>query len=143
MSNPLLMLGGGGEECLSSVMVGKEEVVVTDAVEAVSSSGLVRLDCSVRTRLCALSKCEAIEVDMVNPKDWSKWLRGSITLCEPQKNSWGREACQMEFARPKLLYGTFVLRADSSQMLAFGLSLKIRGGSVSCPYSSLLNSRLA
>ena len=38
------MFGGDGEEGLSSMMMGKEEVVVTDAVEAVSSSRLVPLD---------------------------------------------------------------------------------------------------
>ena len=36
-SHSLLVLGGGGEEGLSSTMMGKEEVVATDAVEAVSS----------------------------------------------------------------------------------------------------------
>ena len=47
----------------------KEEVVVTGAVEAVSSSRLVQLGRIVRTQLCALSKCKAIEVDMINLKD--------------------------------------------------------------------------
>ena len=48
--------------------MGKEEVVVTDVVEAVSSLGLVRPDRSgsVRTLLCALSKCEATQIDMIN-----------------------------------------------------------------------------
>ena len=46
------MLGGNGEEGLSSMMMGKEEVVVTDAVEIVPSSELVRLNRSVRTQLC-------------------------------------------------------------------------------------------
>ena len=47
------MLGGNGEEGLSSMMMGKEEVVVTDAVEIFLLSELVRLNQSVRTRLCA------------------------------------------------------------------------------------------
>ena len=98
---------GGGEEGLSFVMMGKEEVVWTDAVEAVSSSKLVRLDRIVRTRLCALGKCETIEVDRI--KDWSKWVRGFIALCEPPKNSGGCEARQMEFALPNMLCGTLVL----------------------------------
>ena len=34
------MLGGGGEEGLSSIMMDKEKIVVTDAMEAVSSSGI-------------------------------------------------------------------------------------------------------
>ena len=50
------MLGGGGEEGLSYMMMGKGKIVVTDAVEAVSPSGLVRLDHSVRTRLFVLSR---------------------------------------------------------------------------------------
>ena len=72
MSSPSLVLGGGGEDRFSSMMMGKEKVVVTDAVEAVSSSKLVRVDCTARIRLCALSKCEAIDVDTINTKDWSK-----------------------------------------------------------------------
>ena len=41
-----------------------------------------------------------------------------------------------------MLCGTLVLRADSSQMLAVGLSLKIRQGSVSCLYNSRLKREL-
>ena len=64
------------------MMVGKEVAVVTDAVEAVSSSKLVRVVRIVRTRLCALIKCEDMDVDMINLKDWSKWVRGSIVLLD-------------------------------------------------------------
>ena len=43
-----------------------DDVVEAVTVVAVSSSGLFRVGCSVRTRLCALSRCEAIEVDITN-----------------------------------------------------------------------------
>ena len=47
--------------------------VVTDDVETVSLSGVMRvLGCRVRTRLCALSRCDAIDVDMISPRVWSK-----------------------------------------------------------------------
>ena len=88
---------GVGKKVFSSVMIGKEAVVVTDAVKAVPSSKLVRVGRIVRTWLCALSKCEAIKVDMINPKDWLKWQRGSIALYEPPKNSRGWEAHHIEF----------------------------------------------
>ena len=52
---------------------------------------VVRMDPCVRTQLCVLSKCGAIEVDMINPKDWPKWMCGSIALHEPPKISWGYE----------------------------------------------------
>ena len=62
------------------MMMGKKVVVVVDAVEAVSLSKLVRVVRTVRIHLCNLNKCEAIAVDMTNPRDWSKWVRGSIDL---------------------------------------------------------------
>ena len=137
------MLGGDWEEDLSSMMMGKGKNVATDAAEAVPSSGMVRLDRSVQTRLFVLSRCKAIKVDMINSKNRSKWVCGSIALYEPPKDSWRCEACHIEFALPKMLCETLiVLCADSSQMLLFGLSLKIRRDSVSCPYSSLLNNGL-
>ena len=95
--------GGGGEKGLSFVVMGKEEVVWTDTVETVSSSRLVQLGRIVRTWLCALGKCETIEVDMINSKDCSKWVRWSIALCEPPKNSWGCKARQMELALLNML----------------------------------------
>ena len=48
--------GRGQERRFSSMTMGKEEVVVTDAVEAVLSLNLVRVGSIVRTRMCALSK---------------------------------------------------------------------------------------
>ena len=71
---------------------------------------------------------------MINPKDLSKWMRGSIVLQESPKNSWGCDVLQIKFALHNMLCGTLVLCAESSQMLAFGLSLEIRRGSVLCPY---------
>ena len=41
------------------MMMGKKVVVVVDAVEAVSSSTLVRVVRTVQIRLCTLNKCEA------------------------------------------------------------------------------------
>ena len=108
------------------MIMGKEDIVVTDTVETVLSSGLVRLDRSVRTRLCALIKCEAIKVDMMSPKDWLKWVCRVVALYESPKNSCGCVVRQMKCALPNMLCGTLVLRTDSSQILAFGLSLKIR-----------------
>ena len=64
LSNPLVTLSGNGEGSLSSMMMCKEEAVITDAVAAVSLPGLVLVDRSVRTQLCVLSKCEVIKVDM-------------------------------------------------------------------------------
>ena len=72
------MLSGGEGEVCSSMMMGKEVVVVADAVEAASSSKLVRVVRIVRIRLCTLSKCEDVAVDMISPRDWSKWVRRSI-----------------------------------------------------------------
>ena len=43
--------------------------VVTDEVETVSLSRVMRVGCRVRTRLCALSRCDAIDVDMISPRD--------------------------------------------------------------------------
>ena len=66
------------------MMMGKKVVVVVDAVETVSSLRLVRVVRTVRIRLCILNKCEAIAVDMTNnPRDWSKWVRGSIDFYDP------------------------------------------------------------
>ena len=110
-----------------------------ERVERVSSSKFMQVGRSVRTQLCALGKCDTIEVDMINPKDWSNWVRGSIALYAPPKNSWGCAFCQMKFVIPSMLCGTLVLRADSSQMLVFGLSLEIQRSLVSCPYNSRLN----
>ena len=56
LGNPSLVLGGDGEEGVSSMMMGKEEVAVTDAPEAVLSSALMRLDRSVRTCLYVCSE---------------------------------------------------------------------------------------
>ena len=53
------MLSGGGGGGRSSMMMGKKVVVVVDAVEAVSSSTLVRVVRTVQIRLCPLNKCEA------------------------------------------------------------------------------------
>ena len=60
--------------------MGDAVAVVTDAVETVSLSGVMRVGCRVRTRLCALSRCDAIDVDMINPRVWSKCVRGSMAL---------------------------------------------------------------
>ena len=60
--------------------MGGKVVADVETVEAVSSSRLVRTVCVVGIRLCALSKCEAMAVDMTNPSDWSKWVRGPINL---------------------------------------------------------------
>ena len=60
------------------MMMGEEVVVVADAVGAVSLSKLVRVVRIVRIRLCTLSKCEDVAVDMISPRDWSKWVRRSI-----------------------------------------------------------------
>ena len=54
------------------MMMVAEVVVVADAVEAVSSSKLVRVVRIVRIRLCALNECEAMAIDMISPRDWSK-----------------------------------------------------------------------
>ena len=62
-------LGVVWEECLESMLVEIDDVVEAVTVVAVSSSGLIRVGCSVQTRLCALSKCEAIEVDITSPND--------------------------------------------------------------------------
>ena len=62
------------------MMMGKKVVVVVDAVEAISSSKLVRVVRTIRIRLCTLNKCEAMIVDMTNPRDWSKRVRRSIDL---------------------------------------------------------------
>ena len=80
LSGPSLVLFGDGERGCSSIMMGKEAVVVPDAVEVVSSSKLVRVVYTVRTRMCTLIKCEAIVVGMINPKDWLKWVRESSVL---------------------------------------------------------------
>ena len=81
VKQPIINAGWGwGRRFVSSTMMGKEEVVVIDFVEAVSSSSLRWLGRIVRTRLCALSKCEAIKVDMINPKNWLKWVGESIAL---------------------------------------------------------------
>ena len=66
----MLTCGGGGGR--SSAVMGKR---VEAAVEAVEAVRVVRV---VRIRLCTLSKCEAIAVDMTSPSDWSKWVRGSM-----------------------------------------------------------------
>ena len=74
------MLSSGGGGVRSSMMMGKKVVVVVEAVEAVSSSKLVRVMRTVWIRLCTLNKCNAMVVNMTNPRDWSKWVRGSIAL---------------------------------------------------------------
>ena len=69
--------------------MGKEEVAVTDVVEAVSSSALMRLDRSVQTRLCALRKeCDATYRGrhIISPKDQSKWVCGSIAVYKSSKH---------------------------------------------------------
>ena len=53
---------------------------MTDAVEAVSYLELVKLVRIVWIRLCTLNNCEAMPVDMINPRDWSKRVCGSIVL---------------------------------------------------------------
>ena len=62
------------------MIMGKEVVVVTDAIETVSSSKLVRVVRIVRICLCTLNKCEATAVDMISLRNWSKWARRSIDL---------------------------------------------------------------
>ena len=49
--------------------MGVKVVVDIETVEAVSSSGLVWMVCVVRIRLCTLSKCKAMAVDMTSPSD--------------------------------------------------------------------------
>ena len=56
VEQPIIGAGRGRERRFSSMTMGKEEVVVTDAVKVVLSLKLVRVDSIVRTRLCALSK---------------------------------------------------------------------------------------
>ena len=51
-----------------------------DAVEAVSLSELVRVVRTMRIHLYTLNKCEAMAIDMTNPRDWPKRVRGSIDL---------------------------------------------------------------
>ena len=53
-----MLSGDEGGDC-SSKMMGKEVVVVTDVVEAVSLSKLVRVVRIVWICLCTLNKCEA------------------------------------------------------------------------------------
>ena len=72
----VLTCGGGG----SSAAVGVKFVVDVELVKAVLSSRLVRTVSVVRIRLCTLSECEAMAVDMTNPSDWSKYVCGSIDL---------------------------------------------------------------
>ena len=74
----VLTCGGGGGR--SSVAMNVEVVADVESVETVLSSRLVRTMRVVLIRLCTLSKCEARAVDMTNPSDWSKWVRGSIHL---------------------------------------------------------------
>lgn len=50
-------------------MLGKGDTVVSDVVEAVSSSNLLRTVWVVLVRLCAFSKCEVMDVDMTSPND--------------------------------------------------------------------------
>ena len=57
---------GGG---CSSVAMGVKVVADIEMVEALPSSGLVLTVCVVRIRLCTLSKCEAMAVDMTSPSD--------------------------------------------------------------------------
>ena len=49
--------------------MGVKVVVDVETVEAVPSSGLVWMVRVVRIRLCTLSKCEAMAVDMTSPSD--------------------------------------------------------------------------
>ena len=53
-----------------------------DAVEAVSSSTWVRVVrmYAVRIRVCALHNREAMAIDRTHPRDWSKWVRGSLDV---------------------------------------------------------------
>ena len=62
------------------MIMGKNVVVIVNAVKRVSSLKIVRVVRIVRIRLCTLNKCETMAVDMINPRDWSKWVRGSIIL---------------------------------------------------------------
>ena len=49
--------------------MGVKAAVDIETVEAVPSSGLVWMVRVVRIRLCTLSKCEAMAVDMTSPSD--------------------------------------------------------------------------
>ena len=69
---------------------------MTDDVKAVPSSVQWLTDLSLLALLCVLSKWEPMDVDIAKPRDWSKWVCGSIGTqqlnflgnCQSKLNFW-------------------------------------------------------
>lgn len=67
-------------------MKGRVQVVVPEVIEIVPSSVQELAGLRSPTRLWSLSRYDASDDDIIKPRDWLKWVRGSKALRESPKS---------------------------------------------------------